>query len=152
MVGEHDKADGAILAAETHLLTTTSVNGTLISGFRDSCLPKDDVIWYGGTAQMIVAYVYNDDRIPASQFLGQMLDVQNDDGSWNHSSADAHGQAGEECDRYESFHTLTPSLGETAWNYFALRDVLDGQGLPYATTTICRNSYLPIVLCNKASQ
>ena len=145
MIGEPDKADGAIEAAENHLSVTTSVNDQTISGFGDSCLPKDDVIWYGGTAQMIVAYVYNGDIISATRFLSEMSKVQNWDGSWNHSSADSHTWDGDGCNSYESFHLAKPHIGETAWNYFALRDVNDNQRLPYSLYSP-PSIFLPVVL------
>jgi uncharacterized protein (TIGR03437 family) len=50
-----------------------------------------------------------------------MSKVQNSDGSWNHSSANSQ----------DGSHFAKPHIGETAWNYFALRDVNDGQRLPY---------------------
>jgi hypothetical protein len=136
IIGMPDKANGAIKAAEDHLRVDT--------GFGDSCLPKDAVIWYGGTAQMIVAYIFNSNVISASHFLAEMSKVQNSDGSWNHSSADSYEKYGEGCDFYESFHSSKPHIGETAWNYFALRDVTDGQKLPY-NIVWCRVQ-LPIIL------
>jgi hypothetical protein len=148
MIGEPDEADGAIKAAENHLRVDAEVNGQPISGFGDSCLPEDGVIWYGGTAQMIVAYVYNCDVISATYFLGEMSNVQNDDGSWNHSSQDSHEQYGEDCNSYESFHSAKPHIGETAWNYFAFRDVNDGQGLPYVLDIMPCRIYLPIIVKN----
>lgn len=150
MIGEPDKANGAIEAAENHMrVVDTVVNGQDISGFSDSCLPKDGVIWYGGTAQMIVAYVYNGDTISATHFLTEMAKVQNDDGSWNHSSAITHTQIGTGCNSYESYHSARPHIGETAWNYFALRDVRDGQGLPYIMDIMPCRIYLPIIIKNR---
>lgn len=133
MLGESDIANGAIAAAEEHLRVDAAVKGENISGFSDSCLPRDGIIWYGGTAQMIVAYVYNDDLNTASYFLNEMKKVQNLDGSWNHSSAGGkipHDDS-DDCNDSESFHSKKPHIGETAWNYFALRDVNDGLRLPY---------------------
>lgn len=128
MIGETGKASGALRAAEEHLHIITP----LVSGFGDSCLPKDDVVWYGGTAQMIVAYMYNDQAISATHFLDEMRAVQNADGSWNHSSRTSDvTYYGGECNDYQSFHSVKPHIGETAWNYFALRDVNDGERLPY---------------------
>jgi len=121
LAGEFDKADGAIKAAEKHMRVTALVNGKSITGFGDTCWPKDNIIWYGGTAHMIVAYVYNGDLTSASYYLGEMSTVQNSDGSWNHSSADSP----------DGSHFAKSHIGETAWNYFALRNVNDGQRLPY---------------------
>jgi hypothetical protein len=147
MIGEPDKANGAIEAAENHLRVDAEVNGQEISGFGDSCLPKDEVIWYGGTAQMIVAYVYKGDIISASDFLTEMLNIQNSDGSWNHSSKDSHEKYdGGDCGSYESYHSAKPHIGETAWNYFALRDVRDGQGLPYIMDIMPCRIHLPIIM------
>jgi hypothetical protein len=132
LVGDTARAAGALRAAERHLQVTAMVNGQRISGFGDSCLPKDQVMWYGGTAQMIVAYTYNGDLQKARLLLDEMIKVQNVDGSWNHSSMDKHiTYDGGNCDSYESFHRAKPHIGETAWNYFALRNVQDGKKLPY---------------------
>jgi hypothetical protein len=136
MIGEPSKADGAIEAAQDHLAVTAWVNGQTISGFGDSCLPKDGVIWYGGTAQMIVAYVYDGNMGSATRFLSETSKAQNRDGSWNHSSADGHTWSEDGCNAYESFHLAKPHIGETAWNYFALRDVRDNQRLPYSLSFI----------------
>lgn len=132
MLGRRDKANGAITAAEVHMRVDTVIDGQKIFGFNDSCLPKDAAIWYGGTAQMVVAYVYNDDVPSASYFLDQMSKVQNLDGSWKHSSVSSlrKYECGK-CDSYESFHSAKAHIGETAWNYFALRDVNAGLRLPY---------------------
>jgi len=152
MISETDKANGAIIAAENHLRVITDVNGQSISGFGDSCQPKDSVIWYGGTAQMIVAYVYNRDIISAQGFLTEMLKVQNSDGSWNHSSADSWRKDNGDCGSYESYHTARPNIGETAWNYFALRDVHDDQRIPYIVDMMpCKMAYLPVILKNHPS-
>jgi uncharacterized protein (TIGR03437 family) len=121
LVNELDKADGAIKAAEQRMRITSPVDGRTVTGFGDTCWPKDNIIWYGGTAHMIAAYVYNGDLASASYYLGEMSKVQNSDGSWNHSSANS----------LDGSHFAKPHIGETAWNYFALRDVNDGQRLPY---------------------
>jgi uncharacterized protein (TIGR03437 family) len=121
MVGEFDKAEGAVKAAEKHMRVTAPVNGQPVTGFNDTCWPKDNIVWYGGTAHMIAAYVYNGDLESASYYLGEMRKVQNSDGSWNHSSADSP----------DGSHFAKPHIGETAWNYFALRNLNDGQRLPY---------------------
>jgi hypothetical protein len=132
LAGEPEKARGAINAAEELLKVDSQVNGQLVSGFGDSCLPKDQAIWYGGTAQMIVAYIYNNDLTSAMRYLAEMKKVQNKDGSWNHSSDESLTEQGEKpCNHYESFHAARPHIGETAWNYFALQDVIKGKKLPY---------------------
>ena len=137
IAGEPDKAKKAIEAAERYLRVETVVNGKTIQAFGDSCLPKHDIIWYGGRAQMIVAYVFAGDMESARKYLADMLTVQNADGSWDHSSESALEKTpGGACDSYESFHSAKPSLGETAWNYFAFRDVNDGWRLPYMPTTL----------------
>jgi uncharacterized protein (TIGR03437 family) len=121
LVNEFDKAGGAVKAAEKHMRITAIADGRPVTGFGDTCWPKDDIIWYGGTAHMIAAYLYNGDLASASYYLGEMSKVQNSDGSWNHSSANSQ----------DGSHFAKPHIGETAWNYFALRDVNDGQLLPY---------------------
>lgn len=123
LIKETDKADGAVRAAETHMRIVAPARNQLVTGFNDACWPKDGIIWYGGTAHMIAAYVFKGDLASASYYLGEMSKVQNCDGSWNHSSAGSQ----------EGSHFAKPHVGETAWNYFALRDVNDGQRLPYRT-------------------
>jgi hypothetical protein len=132
LAGEHEKASGAIKAAEDHLKVDSMINGQVVSGFGDSCLPKDQVIWYGGTAQMIVAYVYINDLPAAMKYLAEMRKVQNRDGSWDHSSAQSLSRHEDgACNSYESFHAAKPHVGETSWNYFALQNVVGGKRLPY---------------------
>ena len=123
LANDFDKANGAITAAERHMQATAVVNGQTITGFNDSCWPKDGIIWYGGTAQMVVSYVFNNRNDEAARYLAQLARAQNADGSWNHSSADSSADG--------SFHRAKPHVGETAWNYFALVDVNEGQRLPY---------------------
>jgi hypothetical protein len=144
---EFDKAGAALRAAEQHMRVTALIGERSVEGFNDSCLPKDDIIWYGGTAQMIVAYTYNNEPGSATRYLDQMALVQNPDGSWDHSSKSLCSRQNKcgrvnncdqpvpvacgSCNDYESFHIAKPHIGETAWNYFALRNVRDGQRLPY---------------------
>jgi hypothetical protein len=144
MINEFDKADGALATAEQFLRVDATVNGQAIRGFGDSAQPNDGPIWYGGTAQMIVAYIFDNNIISATHYLEQMSKVQNLDGSWNHSSGSSHVKTGADiCSDYESFHSNKPHTGETAWNYFALRNVNDCKRLPY-TTGGC--VYLPVIL------
>ncbi|MEZ4866747.1 MAG: hypothetical protein R3C14_35835 [Caldilineaceae bacterium] len=150
LIHEFAKADGALAAAEQFLRVDATLSGEIIRGFGDSAEPLDGIIWYGGTAQMIVAYVFDGNFISATHYLGQLSKVQNSDGSWNHSSGDSHMSVGEACDRYESFHSNKPHIGETAWNYFALRDVKDGKRLPYypevlAIDGLVCKSFLPVI-------
>lgn len=148
MIKECDKADGALAAAEQYLRVDATVNGQAISGFGDSAEPDDGAIWYGGTAQMIVAYHFDNSPLSATYFLENMSKVQNPDGSWSHSSTASHETTGTDiCTDYESFHSDKPHIGETAWNYFALRDVKDGQYLPYDhARSVCYQTLLPVIL------
>lgn len=130
MVRERDKANGAIDAAETRLREDIIVDGQSVSGFRDNLL-EDEVIWYEGTSQMIVAYVYKEDEENARFFLGEMGKVQNRDGSWNHSSGDYQKLIVVDCHDYPTYHVAKPHIAATAWNYFALRDVEKSKRLPY---------------------
>ena len=137
LAGEPQRARQALEAAEKQMAVATVKGQMMIQGFGDSCLPKHPIIWYGGTAQMIVAYVFSGDLESAKSYLESMQTAQNGDGSWDHSSASIlESTSRASCDSYESFHTARPSLGEIAWNYFAYRDVIDGWKLPYLITTL----------------
>src|SRR5207249_4945584 len=102
-------------------------------------------IWYGGTAQMIVAYHFAGNDSQKQRFLDEMAKTQNADGSWNHSSQDSHQQWNDPpCNSYDSFHVAKPHIGETAWNYFALRDVMDGMALPFELVPLASDRSLPV--------
>ena len=74
-----------------------------------------------------------------------MAKTQNADGSWNHSSQDSHQQWNDPpCNSYNSFHVAKPHIGETAWNYFALRDVMDGMALPFELVPLASDRSLPV--------
>jgi len=87
--GQDDKARRALAKCD-ELLSSRSFQGTPMRGFNDSLFPKNESIWFGGTAHYVAACVYLDQKAKADEFASTLLKTQGLSGGWGHSSDAAY--------------------------------------------------------------
>lgn len=87
--GQDDKAQKALAKCD-ELISTRPFQGTEIRGFNDSLFPKNESIWFGGTAHYIAACNYLGLKEKATEFGSTLLKTQGLSGGWKHSSDAAY--------------------------------------------------------------